>query len=279
MDRAACAEKGLRDVAKSKDYEFHPVAGIFPLLHGKDLEEMAASIKAGGLDDPIVLFEGKILDGRNRYRACKIAKVEPTTVHWDEQGSPIDFVLRANLHRRHLDQSQRAMAAATALSMFEAEAKERMEAGGVASKESRGKASEKAGEAFGVSHASVERAATVLESGDKTLIAAVQSGEVKVTDAAKVAELPKAEQRAAVKAVQAGEAKTVAAAAKGEAKPKPSGEGDWSVIESHIGKIVRTVDKLAAEFRIHDSAQHRAVLDSAQGLSNSLKAFRRKASN
>ena len=45
---------------------FHALSNLFPLLEGK----------ANGLVEPIVVFEEKILDGRNRYRACLAAGVE-----------------------------------------------------------------------------------------------------------------------------------------------------------------------------------------------------------
>jgi N6-adenosine-specific RNA methylase IME4 len=58
--------------------EFHPLAAIFPLIEGPDFDELVTDIRAHGLHEPIVVFEDKVLDGRNRLRACQAAGVEPT---------------------------------------------------------------------------------------------------------------------------------------------------------------------------------------------------------
>jgi hypothetical protein len=98
------------------EYEFHPIADIFPLMAEAALKFLAMDIKANGLQVPIVLYQGKMLDGRNRYLACKIAGVEPQFTEY-EGSEPIKHALSLNLNRRHLDSSQRAAIAAELANM------------------------------------------------------------------------------------------------------------------------------------------------------------------
>jgi ParB-like chromosome segregation protein Spo0J len=108
----------------------HPAAELFPMMDQGRLRELADDIKAHGLRDDIVTFEGKILDGRNRYRACEIAGVEPRFAEWADDGNgPTAYVLSENLHRRDLTPSQRAAIAVEALPQFEEESRQRMLAG------------------------------------------------------------------------------------------------------------------------------------------------------
>ena len=92
-----------------KKLEFHPIADLFPLMAGAEFEELCADIARQGLLEPIVLFEGKILDGRNRYRAClangQTPKIE--TRRFDGgRDAAIDFVWSENAVRRHLPKGQ-----------------------------------------------------------------------------------------------------------------------------------------------------------------------------
>jgi hypothetical protein len=88
----------------------HPLAELFPLLEGEEFEALVNDIKSNGLHQPIVLFEGRILDGRNRYRACKRARIEPIFKSYKGK-APLEFVISLNLKRRHLNESQRAFVA------------------------------------------------------------------------------------------------------------------------------------------------------------------------
>ena len=73
---------------------------------------MKASIAAIGLREPIWIYLGKVIDGRNRLRACTELGIPPATREWDGRGSLVTFVISLNLHRRHLKEPQRAMVAA-----------------------------------------------------------------------------------------------------------------------------------------------------------------------
>jgi len=90
----------------------HPLADIFPLMGGEEFKTLGEDIKANGLREPIWLFEGKILDGRNRYRAVNKYTLKEENFRTYTGSDPLGFVVSANLHRRHLTESQRAVIAA-----------------------------------------------------------------------------------------------------------------------------------------------------------------------
>jgi ParB-like nuclease family protein len=96
---------------KPKPLEPHPFAALFPELPPEELSLLVWDIKKRGQLEPIILHEGLILDGRNRYRACQIAGVKPWIEEFNTKGakgSPEDFVLSRNLRRRHLSVGQKA---------------------------------------------------------------------------------------------------------------------------------------------------------------------------
>lgn len=62
------------------ELKFHPLANIFPLIEGSEFDALVNDINENGLREPIILLGDKILDGRNRYRACLDAFIEPEFV-------------------------------------------------------------------------------------------------------------------------------------------------------------------------------------------------------
>lgn len=161
----------------------HPLAAVFPLMDDDELAALADDIEANGLRDPIWLLDGQILDGRNRYRACTARDIDHRVEHYRGK-DPLGFVVSKNLHRRHLDTGQRAMAAARFANLQTTKGLEIRAS--VAS----------AASLFRVSVRSVDTARDVLSNGAASLIAAVDAGDVAVSAAAEVAdELTKSEQK------------------------------------------------------------------------------------
>ena len=94
--------------------EPHPLAALFPELLPEELAQLARDIKERGQLEPIVLYKGLILDGRNRYKACQLVGVNPRIEEFNAQiseRSPEEFVLSRNLRRRHLSVGQKAAVA------------------------------------------------------------------------------------------------------------------------------------------------------------------------
>lgn len=106
------------------NYESHDYANLFPLMLDNEYKELKNDIKVNGLIEPIWLFEGKILDGRNRYSACLDTNTEPKFRDY-QSDDPLGFVVSLNLNRRHLTSGQKATLAVELLPLLEAEAKKR----------------------------------------------------------------------------------------------------------------------------------------------------------
>jgi hypothetical protein len=91
------------------EFAFHPLADMLPLMEGDEFAVLVADIRAHGLHELITLFEGKILEGRNRFRACRAAGRKPRyrAIEFGSWDAARDFVISANIHRRHLTTEQR----------------------------------------------------------------------------------------------------------------------------------------------------------------------------
>lgn len=160
------------------------------MLPEAELQQLAADIKQNGLTDPITKLDGLILDGRNRYAACKIAGINPVfeEYHGDD---PLAFVFSKNFTRRQLNESQKAMIGGRYATLRNG-ANQYSEGGpdGLPS----GKTNQEAANMVGVSPRTIKRARVVINDGTPGLQAAVESGDVSVNAAEQIARLPHDEQ-------------------------------------------------------------------------------------
>lgn len=206
-ERAAMAKKESPPptspkVTKIGEHEVHPAAALFPMIGDAEYPSFLEDIRANGQRKRIVRIGKLILDGRNRLRACLEVGVEPLFRAFGDDPSdgsdPIAFVVSENIHRRHLNETQRAFVGAELVPMYEAQAKERMLAGrsDPSPNAGQGKATEQAARAVNVGKTSIEAALKVNRDGAPEVIAAAKErGQMKVSTAAQLATLPKQKQR------------------------------------------------------------------------------------
>lgn len=184
---------------------------LCPALTSDEERLLEQSILTDGCLHSIIVWanhDDTILDGHNRYRLCKKhgRKITTKAIKIDSREDAKAWIIRTQIGRRNLSESQRAILAAKLVNSH---------AGGDRKSDQKPNSAnditvEKAAEEFNVGKTSVKDAKKVIEQGAKPLQKAVESGEVAVSVAAKVSALPKAEQ---AKIVSKG-AEAVKAAAK-----------------------------------------------------------------
>jgi len=164
--------------------ENHKYADLFPLITGQDYDEFKSDILQNGLREPIWLYEDKVLDGRNRYRACIESCIEPRFNEYSGN-DPLGFVISLNLKRRHLDTGQRSMVAGRLADMRRGDNQHT---------EISATSQAQAAKILNVSTDSVQFAKKVIDTGTQELVDMVDHGEVAVSTASIISELPEAEQ-------------------------------------------------------------------------------------
>lgn len=158
----------------------HPIADIFPRMSAAEYAALRDDIQTNGQREPIWVWNDQIIDGRHRAQACEELGIEPASRQYDgDESTLVAFVVSLNLHRRHLDESQRAMVAGRLATLPKGtnqhasiEAPTQTQAAGL----------------LNVSRPSVQRAREVIEHGAPELMQAVESGRVSVSAAATIAD-------------------------------------------------------------------------------------------
>jgi hypothetical protein len=238
----------------------HPLANLFPLMNEADFTALRDDIAAQGLLEPLWLYEGQILDGRNRYKACKALGIQPQVRTY--QGSdPLGFVLSMNLVRRHLNESQRALVAADVATMRQGERTD-LEPSANLQKVSQAKASE----LFNISARSVSDAKRVKMAAQPEVVNAVRDGHLAVSAAAKLAQEPGPVQREVAAKMVSGEASTVTQALKQMKGGETPTESD---LQADLKQLRRLWEQMMRRWRTE--ADPRMILANLNNLTREIR--------
>lgn len=177
--------------------EFHRLCLILPPMPDTDYRRLVEDIRVSGLQRPITLHEGKILDGRHRFTACNELGIAPRFETYAGEDA-MGFVASSCVHRS-LNSSQRSLIAVGFLQYEQEQAKARQVALAGSRKSDlvenfpqgsdAGKSRDKAGERMGVSGRSVADAKHIVDKGIPEVVEKIRSGEMMLNEARKVVAL------------------------------------------------------------------------------------------
>lgn len=186
------------------DVKVHPAATLFPLLEGPEFEALVEDIRVNGLHEPIVYTpDRQLLDGRNRYCACKQIGVTPQSKVVNLE--PWAYVISTNMRRRHLTDSQRQMVAAKFAERMAGRPRKIRPIGRINEETAdQPPTQEEAAELLNVNPRSARRARTVVRRGTTALNNAAYDNKVSVSKAAEIAKLSVEEQNEWVAQVNRG---------------------------------------------------------------------------
>lgn len=111
--------------------DVHPDCEIFPMMDRDEFASLCDDIAKRGLLWPIIIYQGQIVDGRNRQLACERLDIPPRYEEWDGRGGTLlEFIVSTNRERRHLTKAQSAALAAELKPRLEDAAIDRCRAAG-----------------------------------------------------------------------------------------------------------------------------------------------------
>ena len=221
--------------------EQHELSAKFSRMSPEAIEAMAEDIKQNGLQHSILLYEGKVLDGWNRYEACLKAGVNPRTTIF-RGTDPAAIVISENIHRRHdLTPGQRALMVVEIRSW--AKTGKPAKGAAVAPLATVATMAEEAG----TGERLVQQAKVVSANGIPALKEAVKKEEIAIEKAAAVAKKPKREQAKALK--EAKEKKPKLPKKPSAAKPAGDAEKRLAKLQADYDELKENRDELADELK------------------------------
>ena len=210
----------------------HPLSAAFPDMPEDEFAALVEDIRQNGLLQPVVTHDGMVLDGWHRYRASLDAGVVPEFAKFDG-ADPVAFVLSLNMHRRHLNATQRSAAVVACRSWAQSGDNQHTQGGGAAAAPPRATVKQMADEA-GTSERTIQQVKKAHEAG---LSEAMRDGKVSAEKAAAIAKLPEPERQAALEAPP-------------EPKPKAEPPADVAKLQARVEELEELNAYLASELEI-----------------------------
>jgi hypothetical protein len=164
----------------------HPLSAAFPPLAPDKMAELKADIEQNGQLMTIITLDNMVLEGWNRYQCCVDLGIEPRTKPLGEEINPADFVRSMNVFRRHLSESQRAIAEVSVSNWYAVGRPKNTPDSPTARTNAEMAASAE------VHTATIERAKAVVAHGTPEIINAVKEGKMTVSEAERKVERPDA---------------------------------------------------------------------------------------
>ena len=204
--------------AAASDLQQHPLSAAFPRMTDDEFQALKDSVTVVGVQNPITLFEGQVLDGWSRFEAAlKVGMPCPTVEFAD--ADPVDFVRVQNITRRNMTSAQSAMAIAAIYRWHPAHREE-------AHIQCEVKTNSQLAELAGVHPNTISQAKAVHSRAAPEVQAAVKSGQIGLPKAAAIAKMPPAQQVEAIKKPLPKKAPA------GKAPPEEDGAPDAVELES-----------------------------------------------
>lgn len=152
---------------------------LIPPLSDDEYSRLERSIIAEGVRDPIITWQGTIVDGHNRYRICQEHGIEFKTAEivFGSKDAAKIWIIENQFARRNLTAYDRSVLALALEPLYEAEAKRRMLAGKAdpTQKFAGGETREKLADIAGVSHETLRKVKTIEAEADKGNEAAIEA--------------------------------------------------------------------------------------------------------
>ena len=188
-------EQSGQAAALPKTYAQHPLSAAFPAMTPEEFQELKDSINNIGVQNPITLLDGMVIDGWHRYSACMELVMDCPVVELEPGTDPRDFVMAQNKARRHVTKAQLAMAT-TAVYAWKAVGNPSFSQSNTEC--SIAKTNDELAEIAGVGVQTIRQAKAVQSQAAPAVVDAVNRGEIGLPKAAAIAKLPPEQQAQAI---------------------------------------------------------------------------------